>query len=238
MTIVILTIFIFLTQIGAKIFFNESFGYLSILLSQICVVAIPSLIYFAVKDRRIGEYVFLPVKSYLSIPISIATVISANILTQYINFPIIKLIDMPVGNDAIYNSAYELVITIVLMCVIPAMLEEILFRGIILEELSARFSHRGALLITATIFAAVHLDFSNLIPQFVLGAILCLITFAEKSVLTAMIAHFANNLFAIILREQFNSYYSSYGILLFVLCLMVTTAGVVYFKKKTSRREI
>lgn len=238
MTIVILTIFIFLAQIGVKVFFNENFGYLSILLSQICVVAIPALIYFAAKDRRIGDYVTLPSKSFLSIPIAVITVVSANIMTQYINFPIIKLIDLPVDNNAIYNTTYELIITIILMCIIPAMFEEILFRGIILEELSGRFTRRGAIFITALIFAVVHLDFSNLIPQFVLGAILCHITIAEKSVLTAMIAHFTNNLFAIILREQFSSYYSSFGIFLFVLSVMITTVGVVYFKKKISRREI
>lgn len=239
MTIVILTVLIFLAQIGAKVFFDESFGYLSILLSQICVVVIPGLLYFAAKDRKIGDYISVPKKFLFSIPMAIITVISVNILTQYINYPIIKFIKLPAGNGTIYNSTYELIITIILLCVIPAMFEEVLFRGIILEELSDRFSsRRGAIFITAAIFAAVHLDFSNLIPQFILGAILCHITLAEKSVLTAMIAHFANNLFSIILREQFSSYYSSYGILLFLLSVLLTTIGVVYFKKKASRREI
>ena len=238
MMIVILTVFILIAQIGVKILFSENFGYLSILLSQICVVAIPALIYLTAKDRSIEDYVALPRKPLISIPLAIITVISANILTQYINYPIIKLIKLPIGNGTIYNSTYELIITIVLMCIIPAMFEEVLFRGIVLDELTQKFSRRGAMIATALIFAIVHLDISNLIPQFVLGVILCHITIAEKTVSTAMIAHFANNLFAIILREQFSRYYSSYGILLCLLSIVLATIGVVYFEKKTLRREI
>lgn len=107
-----------------------------------------------------------------------------------------KLIDaflqMPSASDLIFN--------IVVIAVIPAIGEELFFRGYLQQLLSERFAntHFG-ILITAFIFSFYHFDFQGLIPRFFLGSVLGYLFFLTRSIWIPILAHFINNAQAVII---------------------------------------
>ncbi len=92
------------------------------------------------------------------------------------------------------ESSFELLMNILVIAVIPAIGEELLFRGIIqrmLEKWTAK--PHLAILITAFIFSAFHMQFEGFIPRFLLGAMLGYLLYWSGNLWVPIIAHFANN---------------------------------------------
>lgn len=238
MSVRLLIIAVFVIQIIFKLILND-FSYINTLISQMFVVFIPTMIYLIASEKRVGTYLNVDKNRILpDIAITTLTVVAVNILCQYINYPIIKIIGLSTIISPLNNSVYEIIINIIVMCCFPAIFEEILFRGILLDELTKRYSCVKASVITSAIFAILHLDAASFLPQFVLGLFLCYITFSAKSVLLPMVAHFSNNLFSILTGEYITQCILHNRIIAFLLALLITTAGVVYFNFKTLRREI
>lgn len=77
--------------------------------------------------------------------------------------------------------------------VVPAVCEEIMYRGYVQRSLEKSGGVWAAILISGFIFGAYHLQINNLLPLAFLGIILAYITYISDSIIPAMFAHFANN---------------------------------------------
>ena len=120
-------------------------------------------------------------------------------------------INIPTGN------AFYFVLFSVVLCLLPAIAEELFFRGVLLDSLSD--THVILRVITVALcFSLYHGNVSQLAYQFVYGAGLCFLTLKAKSVIPAMIAHFCNNFFAL------TTYYFNIDIDLFNPILIVIGA--------------
>lgn len=75
----------------------------------------------------------------------------------------------------------------------PAVCEEMLFRGLILHSLKARYRVVSAIAITAALFGAYHMSLVKFIPTGLLGAVLCYVVWKTGSIYPAMLMHFLNN---------------------------------------------
>ncbi len=229
---------IFLIQIILKLIL-EDFNYVNTLLSQIFVVFLPMNVYLVASEKRVGRYLAIENQKVITdVIITALTVISVNILSLYLNYPIIKILNLENQILQTDNSVYELVINIFVLCIIPAIFEEILFRGILLEELIKKHSLITASVLSSLAFAIIHLDIANIFPQFILGLLLCYIALSTKSVLLPIISHFSNNLFSLLFGENIIKHLFQKGLPVFILALVVCIGGVLYIKTKTSRREI
>ncbi len=92
------------------------------------------------------------------------------------------------------NSPMELFSNLLVIAVIPAIGEELLFRGIILQFFEKYLKKEHfAVLITAFIFSAIHMQFEGFIPRFLLGAILGYLFIWSRSIWVPIIAHFFFN---------------------------------------------
>jgi membrane protease YdiL (CAAX protease family) len=93
-----------------------------------------------------------------------------------------------------------LLLNIFIIGVIPAVGEELLFRGVIQKEL---FSRSGkihfSIWITALLFSAMHLQFLGFIPRFLIGGMLGYMFYWSGSIWLPILAHFVNNAGAVIL---------------------------------------
>lgn len=97
------------------------------------------------------------------------------------------------------NSANDLLFALLVMAVIPAIGEELLFRAGILRLL--RQSGAGkhlAVWLTAFLFSFIHFQFFGFLPRFLLGALLGYLFTEGGSVIYPIMAHFANNALAVI----------------------------------------
>ena len=80
----------------------------------------------------------------------------------------------------------------------PALGEELLFRGFLLRWLATRLAGPAAVLGSAALFGAAHLDPVHGAAAFLLGAYLGAVAFRARSVRTPMLCHAANNTLAVL----------------------------------------
>lgn len=101
------------------------------------------------------------------------------------------------------NNLRGLFLNILILAIIPAIGEELLFRGYIQEKIGSVLGKMYiSILITSFLFSIIHMDMHGLIPRFFLGIVLGLLFFWSKSLWIPIIAHFTNNAQAILVSYQ------------------------------------
>ena len=92
------------------------------------------------------------------------------------------------------NSFSKYIISLVLIGILPAIFEELLFRGVIQNMLTKWFKGPwAAILLTAFIFSVIHMSFYGFFVRFALGVILGLVFYYSGSLWLAIIFHFLYN---------------------------------------------
>ena len=82
--------------------------------------------------------------------------------------------------------------------VVPALCEEVLFRGYLLRSFERSFKTVTAILASGFLFGMYHVQPANLLPLATLGILLGLVTWASGSIWPAVVAHFINNAGAVL----------------------------------------
>ena len=97
------------------------------------------------------------------------------------------------------TSYLDLIINIVIMAITPAVCEELLFRGVLQNQLEKWFKNAHiAVWVAAIIFSAIHFQFYGFLPRMVLGAALGYLLVYGKSLWLPIVAHCVNNSLAVI----------------------------------------
>lgn len=97
------------------------------------------------------------------------------------------------------HSTGGLVLNVFMIALIPALGEELLFRGILQRIFIEWFENAFAgILLSSVLFSALHLQFYGFLPRMMLGILLGYIYFWSGSLWLPMAAHFINNAAAII----------------------------------------
>ena len=98
------------------------------------------------------------------------------------------------------DNIRDLLFNLFLIAIIPAIGEEMFFRGVIQKKLKniLRNPHI-AILITSFIFSAIHMQFFGFLPRFFLGMVLGYLFYYSGNLWMSVIAHFINNALAILL---------------------------------------
>ncbi len=115
-------------------------------------------------------------------------------------------LQLPVAQESVH-SLQELVgepslpFAVFVLAVVPAICEELLFRGVLARALAARRRPLVAILVSAAVFAAYHLSLVQLVPTFTLGLVLAALGLHARSIIPCMLAHFLNNAIAILISR-------------------------------------
>ncbi len=103
------------------------------------------------------------------------------------------------------NSIGGLLVNLLMIAVIAAVGEELIFRGLIQRLMTQMIRNAHlAILITALLFSAFHFQFFSFLPRFVLGLILGYLMYYGQSIWYPILAHFVNNAMGVI-YYYFNS---------------------------------
>ncbi|MCY7422078.1 MAG: CPBP family intramembrane metalloprotease [Chitinophagaceae bacterium] len=97
------------------------------------------------------------------------------------------------------NSPLDLVINLFIMALLPAIGEELFFRGA-LQKVLLRMSEKPwlAILISSVVFALLHGTFFKVLPIFTLGLLLGTVYYFTRNLWYTIIIHFLNNAFAVL----------------------------------------
>ena len=97
-----------------------------------------------------------------------------------------------------FDSIGELIFGLVVFALIPAIGEELVFRGIVQKQCIRwlKNPHVG-IWVTAFIFGAIHLQFYGMLPRMLLGALLGYLYWWSGNIWVPILGHFMNNGFTV-----------------------------------------
>ncbi len=87
----------------------------------------------------------------------------------------------------------ELLFNLLIIAVLPAIGEELLFRGVVQQQLQRWLQPVSAIWITAILFSAIHLQFAGFFPRMLLGAVLGYVFYWSRNLWLPIAAHFVMN---------------------------------------------
>ncbi|NJM16371.1 MAG: CPBP family intramembrane metalloprotease [Bacteroidales bacterium] len=97
------------------------------------------------------------------------------------------------------KSATDLMVNLVMIALIPAVGEELVFRGAIQTLLTRWFKniHVG-IIVSALLFSAIHMQFYGFVPRMLMGVMFGYLVFYTGTIWVSVVAHFTNNALAVI----------------------------------------
>ena len=145
-----------------------------------------------------------------------------------------------------------LIINLLLMAVLPAIGEELTFRGVlqrlfqgskVSEFQGSRVPHL-AIWCSAILFSAIHLQFYGFIPRMLMGALFGYMLVWTGSLWIPILMHFTNNAMAVLLyfvslragwdMEKMDAIGTNDTLWLGVVSMVITIAGIYAFRRSTT----
>ncbi len=103
------------------------------------------------------------------------------------------------------DSGFEFMFNVLVIAIIPAIGEEIIFRGWLQGKMQRSFnSPVVAIWLTAILFSAFHAQFEGFIPRMLLGALLGYLFYWTNNLWVPIIAHFLNNFIQVVLQYLYS----------------------------------
>lgn len=131
------------------------------------------------------------------------------VLFTFCIIPLISLINM-ISSLFVENSVSDtLAVTVennsvflnlILLALIPAIVEEFIFRGLIFNGYKKRNPLKAAIL-SAVLFGLIHMNINQFTYAFVMGIIFALLTYVTGSIIPSVIAHFVVNGTSVVLSH-------------------------------------
>ena len=124
-------------------------------------------------------------------------------------------------------------LAIVLHALIPAVLEEMLFRYIPLR-MTLSHSKRHAVLFSALFFSLCHTDLFRIPYAFAAGVLFALVDIMAESVLPSVILHFLNNVLSLVFMEYFGEENGTVFSLILIVLSIISIIPII-IKRKSYR---
>lgn len=171
--------------------------YASLLLSQ-ALVFVPCFAYCRWKHIKIRE--FIPYRK-----INFVTIILVIICT-YLMYPLIILLNAismlfstsGTAGVAELMSGQNFFLSTLFMAVMPACVEEFMFRGVLFQTYR-RSKMLPAICLSAFMFGCMHMNLNQFMYAFALGVYLAFLVEATGSIFSSMLAHFTLNFTSVVL---------------------------------------
>lgn len=183
--------------------------FLVLIIIQIIVFVLPSILYYYSIGRRLKTPMLVSLikpSHWIFILFVIIMFISGNMLLKFLMY---FISDGTAAGDSSMLNAYAIpdtgnnqIYIFLTFAVIPAICEELFFRGVILSEYRSMGSV-NAVIISSICFSMVHFSYDNFIVYFFAGVVFGFSAIVTRSVFTPMILHMINNALNLYVDDSF-----------------------------------
>ena len=181
---------------------------LSISVIQIIVLAMPCMLYYLLRGRKLASPMPLSpigLRHITLILFSAMVFVSGSLL---IRFGYQALASRSVDTSGFFDGLYSgeadpsLAGVLLSFVIIPAVCEELLFRGVLFAEYRA-LGEGNAIFITAICFAMLHFSLTNFPVYLFAGILLGVVTAVSRSVIPAVLLHLISNTLNVFTSDRF-----------------------------------
>lgn len=136
-----------------------------------------------------------------------------------------------------------LLLNLVVVALIPAVGEELTFRGVVQQSLTRKMNPHVAIFLSAAIFSFIHFQFYGFLPRMFLGLLLGYMFYITNSLWTSIAMHFANNGTVVVLYYLANKgiiedaeHFGETDNVWLIVASAVLTVGIVVWSWRKSER--
>ena len=218
------------------------------------VVGIMTILFFGMVGAQMSIYfmtflfsLFLwrKHKDEISVPISIGKLESKKLLhlsaITVCGIPIALLLNYfagmlsNTGTDSAEDvNTYPILLSIIVFAVVPAIVEEFVFRGVILGAYS-KVDVRAGIMISSLFFALLHFSFGSVMYGFFFGLLFAVVRITTDNLIYTMIMHCLFNLINVLLSYiQLGEVSGVVVVITFIIAIVLFIALVILFFKKNT----
>ena len=194
--------------VGISILFMVLFSPVTILLQGIAGKEVAFLIYYVLAMGATFSVAHLKRKRCVSVSpysydlssarIIILVSVAVIAIQTGIIFPAVNAVPMPefMKNVFLEFAGQNGVFSFITIVIAAPILEELIFRGIILDGLLKRYSPLRSILMSSILFGVVHLNPWQFISAFIIGVFSGWVYYKTRKLTLSILIHFVNNLMA------------------------------------------
>ena len=152
-----------------------------------------------------------------------------------------EIIEMFISQGSLFSS-------LLIIAALAAVSEELLFRSVIQRWLMKLFKNvHVAIIVTAIVFSAFHMDFFGFFPRLFLGVMLGYMFWMTGSIFPSMLMHFVNNATIVMLHYlntrgfidiDVDHFCSTDNVLVIILSLIMTVAIFIICNRFSKRQDL
>ena len=171
---------------------------LTVSVIQLVIFILPCILYYLLKRRRLETEPFFHLikpNHLVFVIVSALFLVCGILLAKYCQIVIFDDISSTSGfNEVLASGGKELSTAgVFLSCaVIPAVCEELFYRGVGLSEYRV-YGSANAVLVSALCFAFLHFSFRNFVLYFFAGLVLGMVAVVTRSLLASVLLHLLSN---------------------------------------------
>lgn len=137
-----------------------------------------------------------------------------NVFAYYLNFAL---------KTSLFDNSNNIAVTLLSTGILGPIIEELMFRGIIYNELKSKYSNMKSILITTIFFAIIHINIIQILYALIIGFILIFVYEKYYNIKAPIILHMASNITTTLFLPLLikNNLIINYGIFIFSLILLI-----------------
>ncbi|HAJ77508.1 MAG TPA: hypothetical protein DCO89_00370 [Clostridiales bacterium] len=246
------------------LFFGKSAAYNVLVASIVPQISFLAVFFYVSEKRKVNYKLANQIKFKLNIWV-LLLVIAIGVICIFGFTPLTSLFDYitytwgykgNIGDSINVSTFWGFFAAIFHVALLPAICEELIFRGIITNGLK-KYGTITAVVLSAVLFALMHQNLQQLIYQLFLGGVMAFVVIKAGSIIYTMILHFFNNFTILLLAHLSNEaaidysdpkyaeYYSNAWNIIWPILLVIATIGATigllflinYIVKKQNKKQ-
>lgn len=163
----------------------------NLIISQ-AVIIVPALIYVLVTKQNLFKLIRFNKISFSAVALTIVFTLCIMPLLSLINAVSMLFADNFIKSTAEAIVGDNIIIGLIMLALVPTIVEEVTYRGIIYNIYKDNNKIK-AMILSALVFGAMHMNFNQFIYAAILGFIMAIMLEATNSIISTMIMHFVFN---------------------------------------------
>lgn len=230
---------------GLDVFLSTSYGYL---LTALVFDAVLFGVFLFYKKRTNLAVIKKPSANKIILYIWVAVLAFVlvspliNCLDSLFQFWNLKINTITYDITAVWHGIpVNLFVTMISMVIVPAIVEELLFRGVIFKGLQ-NYGKAFSIIMSAVMFSVFHMAISQTVYPLIMGLLLGVIMYKEDNILYTITVHMTNNFLSVIfayfgISLSYN-HWTFIVLAILLACAFVVTLLIIAFKNNKQSKYV